>query len=294
MKKEIGILGLGSMGSAIAFNLKKKYKVFGYDINKHKKIKSTKNFFVTKNLKEIFLKTNTFIIIVLNEKQCEKIVNKFIEIKKNIKINKNHTIINCATVSPNWVEKIYKKLKKNNFEYIDCPVSGGPKKAISGNLSLILSSKKNIYKKNFALLKDIGNNIYNLGNKIGTGSTVKIINNCLAGIQILSAAEAIMLAKKEKINLKKLFKIVNNSSGHSWMFADRGKRMIEKKYFKPLSRLSIFKKDMKLANNLRRKHLINLPLTKVALKMYEEGCKQGLENFDDSAVIRLLNKKLVN
>ena len=294
MKKEIGILGLGSMGSAIAFNLKKKYKIFGYDINKHKKIKSTKNFFITKNLKEIFLKTNTFIIIVLNEKQCEKIVNKFIEIKKNIKINKNHTIINCATVSPNWVEKIYKKLKKNNFEYIDCPVSGGPKKAISGNLSLILSSKKNIYKKNFALLKDIGNNIYNLGNKIGTGSTVKIINNCLAGIQILSAAEAIMLAKKEKINLKKLFKIVNNSSGHSWMFADRGKRMIEKKYFKPLSRLSIFKKDMKLANNLRRKHLINLPLTKVALKMYEEGCKQGLENFDDSAVIRLLNKKLVN
>ena len=33
MKKEIGILGLGSMGTAIALNLKKKYKVFGYDIN---------------------------------------------------------------------------------------------------------------------------------------------------------------------------------------------------------------------------------------------------------------------
>ena len=144
------------------------------------------------------------------------------------------------------------------------------------------------------MLKDIGNNIYNLGNKIGTGSTVKIINNCLAGIQIVSAAEAIMLAKKEKINLKKVFKIINNSSGQSWMFADRGKRMIEKKYFKPLSRLSIFKKDMKLANNLRKKHFINLPLTKVALKMYEKGCKQGLENFDDSAVIRLLEKKRVN
>jgi 3-hydroxyisobutyrate dehydrogenase-like beta-hydroxyacid dehydrogenase len=291
--KEISILGLGSMGTSIALNLAKKYKVFGYDINKYNKIKSSKNFFFIKNLKEIFLKTNIFIIIVLNEQQCEKIFNTFIEIKKNIKINKKHTIINCTTVSPNWVEKIYKKLKKNNFEYIDCPVSGGPKKAINGELSLMLSSKKTIYKKNLALLKDIGNNIYNLGNKIGTGSTVKIINNCLAGIQIVSAAEAIMLAKKEKINLKKLFEIVNNSSGQSWMFADRGKRMIEKKYFKPLSRLSIFKKDMKLANKLRKKHFINLPLTKVALKMYEKGCKQGLENFDDSAVIRLLEKKSV-
>ena len=108
----------------------------------------------------------------------------------------------------------------------------------------------------------------------------------------MSAAEAIMLAKKEKIDLNQIFKIINNSSGQSWMFADRGERMIKKKYFKPLSRLSIFKKDMKLANELRKKHFINLPLTKVALKMYEKGCKQGLENFDDSAVIRLLEKKV--
>ena len=199
MKREIGILGLGSMGTAIALNLIKKYKIFGYDINKYNKIKSRKNFFFVKNLKEIFLKTNILIIIVLNENQCQKILNTFIEIKKNLKISKNHTIINCTTVSPNWVKKIYKKLKKNNFEYIDCPVSGGPKKAMKGELSLMLSSKENIYKKNLALLKDIGNNIYNLGNNIGTGSTVKIINNCLAGIQIVSAAEAIMLAKKKKL-----------------------------------------------------------------------------------------------
>ena len=292
MKKEIGILGLGSMGAAIALNLKKKYKIFGYDINRYNKIKSSKNFFFAKNLKEIFLKTDILIIIVLNENQCQKILNTFIKIKKNLKISKNHTIINCTTVSPNWVKEIYKKLKKNNFEYIDCPVSGGPKKAMKGKLSLILSSKENIYKKNLALLKDIGNNIYNLGNNMGTGSTVKIINNCLAGIQIVSAAEAIMLAKKEKIDLNKIFKIINNSSGQSWMFADRGERMIKKEYFKPLSRLSIFKKDMKLANELRKKHFINLPLTKVALKIYEKGCKQGLENFDDSAVIRLLEKKV--
>ena len=276
MRKKISILGLGSMGTAIALNLKKKYKIFGYDINKYNNMKSTKNFIFVKSLKEIFLKTNIFIIIVLNENQCQKIFDTFIEIKKRLKINKNQTIINCTTVSPNWVKKTYSKLKKNNFEYIDCPVSGGPNKAMNGKLSLMLSSKKSIYKKNLALLKDIGNNIFNLGNKIGTGSTVKIINNCLAGIQIVSAAEAIMLAKKEKINLKKIFKIINNSSGQSWMFADRGKRMIEKKYFKPLSRLSIFKKDMKLADQLRKKHFINLPLTKVALNMYEKGCEQGL------------------
>ncbi len=291
MKNEIGILGLGSMGTAMAKHLKKKYKIYGYDVKKLKTLKPSKNFIFVKNLKEIFLKTNIFIIIVLDEVQCQKIFNTFIDLKKRLKINKNYTIINCTTVSPNWVKKIYKKLQKNNFEYIDCPVSGGPKKAVNGKLSLMISSRENIYKKNLNLLKYMGNNIYNLGNKVGTGSTVKIINNSLAGIQIISAAEAIILAKKEKINLKKIFKIINNSSGHSWMFNDRGKRMIDKKYFKPLSRLSIFKKDMKLANKLLQKHNLNLPLTKIALKIYEMGCKQGLENFDDSAVIKLLDNR---
>ncbi len=292
MKNGVGILGLGSMGTAIAKNLKKKHKIYGYDIKKFNTLKSSKNFFFVKDLKEIFLKTNIFIIIVLDEGQCQKIINTFIDFKKRFKIKENYTIINCTTVSPNWVKKIYKKLQNNDFEYIDCPVSGGPKKALNGKLSLMISSKKNIYKKNLSLLKDMGNNIYNLGNKIGTGSTVKIINNSLAGIQIISAAESIILAKKEKINLKKIFKIINNSSGHSWMFNDRGKRMIDKNYFTPLSRLSIFKKDMKLANKLLKKHYLNLPLTKIALKIYELGCKQGLENFDDSAVIRILDKRI--
>ena len=121
----------------------------------------------------------------------------------------------------------------------------------------------------------MGNNSYYLGNKIGTGSTVKIINNSLAGVQIISAAEAIILAKKEKIELKKIFKIINNYSGNSWMVNDRGKRMIDKKYFKPLRRLSIFRKDMKWANKLLKKHYINLKLTKIALKIYEMRCKQG-------------------
>ena len=37
-----------------------------------------------------------------------------------------------------------------------------------------------------------------------------------------------------------------------------------------------------------------LCIKRIFLKIYEKGCKQGLENFDDSAVIRLLDKKLVN
>ena len=65
MNKEIGILGLGSMGSAIALNLKKKYKIFGYDINKYNKIKSSKNFIFVKSLKEIFLDGSVIVFLLI-------------------------------------------------------------------------------------------------------------------------------------------------------------------------------------------------------------------------------------
>ena len=45
MKNQIGILGLGSMGTAIAKHLKKKYKIYGYDIKKNNTLKSSKSFF---------------------------------------------------------------------------------------------------------------------------------------------------------------------------------------------------------------------------------------------------------
>ena len=61
-----------------------------------------------------------------------------------------------------------------------------------------------------------------------------------------------------------------------------------------VDRVSVSLKARQIIDKLREKHFINLPLTKMALKMYEKGCKQGLENFDDSGVIRLLEKKAVN
>ena len=45
MRNKIGIIGLGSMGSAIATHLKKKYKIYGYDIKKNNILKSNRNFF---------------------------------------------------------------------------------------------------------------------------------------------------------------------------------------------------------------------------------------------------------
>ena len=46
------------------------------------------------------------------EKDISRTRIKNLILNKKLKINKNHTIINCTTVSPNWVKKIYSKLKK--------------------------------------------------------------------------------------------------------------------------------------------------------------------------------------
>ena len=81
------------------------------------------------------------------------------------------------------------------------------------------------------------------------GSTVKMVHQLLAGVHIAVAAEALALAAKAGLDLRQLYDIVKGAAGASWMFCDRGVRMIEYTGENPekekvMSALAIFIKDM--------------------------------------------------
>ena len=69
-----------------------------------------------------------------------------------------------------------------------------------------------------------------------------MVHQLLAGVHIVCAAEAFALAAKAGLNVEQLYKIVNGAAGASWMFADRGKRMIAQGEPDVMSALNIFVK----------------------------------------------------
>ncbi len=293
-KKIVGIIGLGAMGMPIAQNLlKKKYIVYGYDIkNKLKaKLNKYKSFYFSMSVKDLCFKTNKVLIIVENQYQCDSIIKTILNLRKKGLLNKKFLIICCSTVSASWIEKCEKLLFKNKIQLIDSPMSGGPSVAIKGNLSLMISGRKKTLLSAKKILKDISKKQFILGSKAGYGSKMKTVNQCLAGIHILAAAEAIILAKKQKLNPTKVLEVIKNSAGGSWMFNDRAPRMIKKSFNPPKSKINIFVKDMKIVNETLKKYKLSLPLSKAALINYKKAKQRKMGNLDDSSIVTFLNKK---
>src|SRR5438105_12203070 len=79
----------------------------------------------------------------------------------------------------------------------------------------------------------------------GIGSTVKMVNQLLAGVHIAAAAEAMALGARAGADPRSLYEVISNSAGASWMFANRVPHMLEGD-FAPRSAVDIFVKDLAL------------------------------------------------
>ena len=65
------------------------------------------------------------------------------------------------------------------------------------------------------LMDIMGQKILHAGPQ-GSGVGVKICNNMSLGISMIAASEALMLAKRLKMDLKKVHEIMINASGNNW------------------------------------------------------------------------------
>jgi len=123
----------------------------------------------------------------------------------------------------------------------------------------------------------------------GIGSTVKMVNQLLAGVHIAAAAEAMALGARAGADPRVLFEVISKSAGRSWMFENRVPHMLAGDYT-PLSALDIFVKDLGIVLEAGKVVRFPLPLAAAAHQLYLMGAAAGLGREDDSAVVKVFEK----
>eukprot|EP00521_Asterionellopsis_glacialis_P012661 CAMPEP_0195301308 /NCGR_PEP_ID=MMETSP0707-20130614/29082_1 /TAXON_ID=33640 /ORGANISM="Asterionellopsis glacialis, Strain CCMP134" /LENGTH=115 /DNA_ID=CAMNT_0040364213 /DNA_START=21 /DNA_END=365 /DNA_ORIENTATION=+ len=113
-----------------------------------------------------------------------------------------------------------------------------------------------------------------------------MVHQLLAGVHICAAAEALALAAKAGIDVDQMYKIVNSAAGASWMFQDRGQRMIaETEEVK--SALAIHVKDLDIVYSEAKSLGSPIPLASSALQQFITGQILGYGRKDDSQVVKV-------
>jgi L-threonate 2-dehydrogenase len=198
---------------------------------------------------------------------------------------KGATVGMGCTQAPAQAVSNAKRLAAMGLHALDAPVSGGIKGASAAALTIMCSGDAAVMQRARPALDAMGSRFFDCGREPGMGSTAKMINQLLCGVHIAAAAEALHLAERAGVSTATMHQIISGSAGNSWMWGDRGPRMMQDDPA-VTSAVDIFVKDMGIVLGEARSLKAGLPLSSAAMQMFLAASGLGHGAADDSQVIR--------
>ena len=284
--RHIGLIGLGAMGLGMAQSLRRA----GHHVHVHDVRAQACSAFAADggtacaSPAEVAQACDVVISVVVNAAQTEQVL--FGDNGAAKAMRPGSLFVMCSTVDPNWSAALEQRLAQQGLLYLDAPISGGAAKAASGQMTMMTAGRPQAYAKADGVLEAMAAKVYRLGERAGTGSKVKIINQLLAGVHIAAAAEAMALGLREGVDAAALYEVITHSAGNSWMFENRMAHVLAGDYT-PLSAVDIFVKDLGLVLDTARATRFPLPLSATAHQMFMQASAAGHGREDDSAVIKI-------
>lgn len=284
--QSVGVIGLGSMGMGAAKScIRAGLNVYGFDLNAQalEELGSFGAKAVSTNAVEFADQLDAVLVLVVNAQQVNTVLFKT---GLAAALKPNTPVMVSATISAEDAKQIEAQLAEHKLVMLDAPVSGGAVKAEAGEMTIMASGAQSTFDRLDPVLNATAAKVYNIGEAVGLGATVKIIHQLLAGVHIAAGAEAMALAARANIPLDLMYDVVTNAAGNSWMFENRMKHVVDGDYT-PKSMVDIFVKDLNLVSDTAQDLKFPLPLSSAALNMFVSASNAGFGQEDDSAVIKI-------
>ncbi len=193
-------------------------------------------------------------------------------------------VLLCPTISPQDAEAIAQQMAMLSVDCLDAPMSGGPARARDGSMSLMLGGRADVLKRHQRLLDAMSSRQFVVGERVGDGARTKLVNNLLAGINLVGAAEAIALAERLGLDAARTLDVIEQSSGQSWIGSDRMRRALAGD-FEPRAHVGLLKKDTALAIEAARAAGFAGLLGPLAARAFEQAHVGGMADLDDAALL---------
>ena len=279
---KIGFIGLGNMGRPLAERLIKKYKLYTYDLEKtNLQYFADKGAVACSSPSEVASKVNQIFLCLPTSSIVETVINGDNGIA--ISAKKGAYIIDMTTGEPEITRKISDKLKEKEINFIDAPVSGGPKGAYHGNIAIMIGGTEEQFTKIKPIMDDISSNIFYAG-KIGSGHSIKAGNNLLNLICRMATFEVISLLVKDGVDPKKAVDIIQKSSGRNYAIEiTLPDNILSGKMVQGFS-TGLMKKDAGVATKIANSNNVDIPLGKLSQELLENTIDEFGENADMSNV----------
>ena len=200
------------------------------------------------------------------------------------------SVMLCPTLGPATVQAQAERLAQMGIDFIDAPMSGGPLRAKEGTMSLMVACPDAVWQRSQKLLSALSQQVFRVGTRPGDGARTKLVNNLLAAVNLVGAAEAMALAERLGLDPAATLSVIESSSGQSWIGSDRMRRALAGD-FEPRAHVTLLAKDTGLAVQAADEVAFDPPLGRLARDLFAQALGQGWADLDDAALLKLMRQR---
>ena len=289
MTGEIGLVGLGLVGAAIAERLLAgEFGVVGFDIDPAK----------CDHLKELGGKTHSGPAEVAQKVDCvilslpdTEVVLQVVEGPSGILQAKTPPtyIIDATTGDPEETMALAQRLAERGIYFLDSTISGSSQQVRDKKAVFMVGGDKAAFETCMDVFETLTEKVFYLGPS-GNGSKAKLASNLILGLNRLALAEGLVFAGKLGLEPEAFLELLKVTPAYSAIMDTKGKKMLNGD-FTPQARIRQHHKDVSIILKYAEKAGQELPLSTVHLDVLEKAIAAGEGELDNSAVIREIKRR---
>ena len=193
-------------------------------------------------------------------------------------------VADMTTGDPLATKAMAAELKGRGIDMIDAPVSGGPDGAAAGTLAIMVGAPIALYEKVKPVFEGVSPNVFRMG-EVGAGQTMKLVNNLLLAGCKLMTYEVMALAVKNGLDAKLCAQVLQKSSGRN-ATTERTLQGTIDGVFRGTFSLGLMSKDVRLANQLGQDTAIPMLLGRLVQELHQVALNNHGANADSNIIIR--------
>jgi 3-hydroxyisobutyrate dehydrogenase-like beta-hydroxyacid dehydrogenase len=281
---ELGFLGLGQMGAAIAERLEASdVRLHVYDPNPVALAPFVLRGAVDEASAAAVATAVPIVFACLPNGATSERVAAEIASSSTLRVYVEMSTIGSATIA-----RIAQMLGKRGIALVDCPISGGPKGARAGTLSVIAAGPGAALDQIRPWLQQIGKNLFEVGEHPGQAQLMKLVNNLINAANMATAFEALVLGAKGGLDPDLMVSVINASTGRNSATLDKVPKAVLPGTFDYGAKLSTMVKDIVLG--LKEAEMLGVPMWvhETVSQLWRFGATQGLGDADLTALIQVL------
>ncbi|WP_213991081.1 NAD(P)-dependent oxidoreductase [Sodalis sp. dw_96] len=202
---------------------------------------------------------------------------------------KGAVVIDMSSSEPARSRRLGARLNEMGLNYLDAPVSGGVKKAVVGELAILVGGEAAVLDRCRPLLAAMGKSILHIG-AAGSGHAAKALNNYVSAAGLLATVEALHIAEGFGIDPAVMTDVLNASTGRSNTSENKVKQYMLSGAFNSGFALQLMNKDLRIGQALARD--LNYPMRfgAVCAQLWDEAARRAEPDADHTEMYRLVNR----